>query len=271
MLYPVLSGSKGNCVLFRYGSRCLMIDAGGTRQDILEGLSRLSVDIGSVSAILLTHGHTDHVKSVASLSATYHIPVYATEKAWLAFLGKVKHQAKIRLTRVEAPLRMTLPPLLHLEGVEIRHFEQSHDAWHTVGYTFTHAGKKHSVATDLGSVPDEVISILRGSDSILIECNYDEALIERSFRPREHLERVKADTGHLSNRQCAEALAAILARGRAATVILGHLSSDHNRPELACRTVQDTLAKAGFSAGRDYRLYVTRNGEINSLQEWEEN
>ena len=43
----------------------------------------------TISAIAVTHEHSDHVKGVGILSRKYHLPVYANARTWAAMERQV--------------------------------------------------------------------------------------------------------------------------------------------------------------------------------------
>nr|MDQ3045183.1 hypothetical protein [Chloroflexota bacterium] len=62
--------------------------------------------------------------------------------------------------------------------------------------------------------------------------------------PQHLKDRVAGQRGHLSNRQCGEALAQVRPRLTPnRTIWLAHLSQTNNRPEVACATVAAALAE----------------------------
>ena len=78
------SGSSGNSSLVQSDKTNILIDAGESARKIENALSSINVPINSIDAIVVTHEHIDHVKSIGTLSKKYNIPVYATEKTWKA-------------------------------------------------------------------------------------------------------------------------------------------------------------------------------------------
>src|SRR5512139_1116512 len=74
------SGSKGNCLVVEGGGRTVLVDCGYGPREIKRRLAYLEVDIRKVDALLLTHGHGDHVKGAKQLAGSLGIPTYATEE-----------------------------------------------------------------------------------------------------------------------------------------------------------------------------------------------
>ena len=62
------SGSSGNSYLVKDDDTSIIIDAGISGKRILEGLDATGTPRGSVRAILVTHEHIDHVKSLPVLT-----------------------------------------------------------------------------------------------------------------------------------------------------------------------------------------------------------
>ena len=85
------------------------------------------------------------------------------------------------------------------------------------------------------------------ADFVYVEANHDPELLERNWNPN--------SLYHLSNGQCGDLLREALDHSHAppAAVMLGHLSEDRNRPELAEATVAAILEEAGHGS---VELYV---------------
>ena len=62
------SGSSGNCFIYQTPQGSLMIDAGIGIRKLTAYLLQYDIPISSIKAIFLTHDHSDHIKSAASLA-----------------------------------------------------------------------------------------------------------------------------------------------------------------------------------------------------------
>ena len=71
----LFSGSTGNSLLIESDNSKILIDAGESAKKIVSALSLLDINISDIDAILVTHEHSDHVKSLGTLSKKYNIPV----------------------------------------------------------------------------------------------------------------------------------------------------------------------------------------------------
>ena len=77
------SGSSGNSYLVKDDHTAVLVDAGISGKRILQGLEETNTPREMVSALLITHEHTDHVQSIPVL--TKRIPdlaVYANLATW---------------------------------------------------------------------------------------------------------------------------------------------------------------------------------------------
>ena len=92
------SGSTGNSLLVQTENTNILIDAGVSTRKIEVALGELSISPDNISAILITHEHSDHVQSVGNLSKKYNIPVFSNEETWIALSDE--HKSKIAESNV---------------------------------------------------------------------------------------------------------------------------------------------------------------------------
>lgn len=71
------SGSSGNSLFVQGQDAKILVDAGVSAKKITEALNSIDVDIKEINAIIVTHEHIDHIKSLGTLANKYNIPVYA--------------------------------------------------------------------------------------------------------------------------------------------------------------------------------------------------
>ena len=72
------SGSRGNGTLVALGDALFLVDCGFNLKQTEKRLARLQVSAGDITAILVSHEHSDHIAGVAALSHRYGLPVYAS-------------------------------------------------------------------------------------------------------------------------------------------------------------------------------------------------
>jgi phosphoribosyl 1,2-cyclic phosphodiesterase len=231
------SGSSGNSALVCHEETRILVDAGLSARQLCERLGSLGVDPDSLSAIVLTHEHGDHTRGLGVFCKKRKLAVYATMRT--AAVVREGLAAPVAWKQFEAG------DSFRIAGVEVHSFPIPHDAVDPVGYLFDCGSSRLGVVSDLGHVTRLVQERLRGVDTLFAEANYDEALLANDTkRPWATKQRISNRHGHLSNAQAAELVSAI-AGERLHRVVLGHLSSDCNQPDIAHSTVAKALKDAG--------------------------
>src|SRR5205807_10278075 len=79
------SGSRGNCAIVSSTCTKILIDAGISCRETFKRMKALGEDPHSLSAILITHEHSDHVHGLAVLARKLQIPIFmtgATHQVW---------------------------------------------------------------------------------------------------------------------------------------------------------------------------------------------
>jgi phosphoribosyl 1,2-cyclic phosphodiesterase len=254
------SGSKGNCTAIWTGDTVLLVDAGRLSvRYIRESLNLAGLDLSDVSGVLITHSHTDHFSDTTyRLCGRHGIPVYCSSLTWQAALRR-KSNRRLEMLEKDKLLRDRPDGRFKVGDFSVRPFAVSHShrmsAGEPVGYTLEADGFKVSYATDLGLVTPAIEERLAGSDILVLESNHDVEMERNSGRPRDTIEWVLGDTGHLSNEQCAQALQDVTdLAGRAPKhVVLAHISEECNLPDLA-------LSASGSILGR------RRTGLLHAMQ-----
>lgn len=259
---PLFSGSSGNALFIGAGDTRVLIDAGMPGRSIENALKEIGVLPETLSAIAVTHEHSDHVKGVGILSRKYHLPVYANERTWNAMARAVGEIAPRNRRMFENETDFFIGDLA------LYPFTIPHDAADPVGYRVFYGGRSVATATDMGYMKKGVLKTLSGTDVLLLESNHDPDLLMQNPRYSLYLkQRILGNHGHLSNEASASALLELCGTG-VRQVLLGHLSAENNTPELALSTAADTLSRAGvrlneeISVGLAWRDRVSRKFEI---------
>ena len=233
------SGSSGNAIFLESGGTAILIDAGLAAEAILRELAAFP-DTPLPQAILLTHEHDDHARGAASLARALGVPVFANE-------GTIRAGGALLAGAVVERFASGRP--FHVGRLAVEAFPVPHDAVEPVGFVVTGNATRVCVATDLGEATDEVQARAADADVVLIEANYDLALLGVSPYPWFLKNRILSPTGHLSNDAAAQ-VARHAASHRARTIALVHLSDINNLTPLARDTVQWALGRDGLSAVR---------------------
>jgi phosphoribosyl 1,2-cyclic phosphodiesterase len=196
-------------------------------------------DPHSLSAILITHEHSDHVYGLLVLAKKLKIPVFmtaATHQGWSRSLRNEQGECA-KLERLELFRSGTS---FAIGDIAVTPFTIPHDAADPVGFSFKTEGVKLVIATDLGYMPASVCDQLSCSDVIVIESNHDLEMLRVGPYPWSVKQRVMSRVGHLSN----DALAEFFANnydGTASYIVLAHLSEHNNHPEIARRAAERAL------------------------------
>ena len=85
----LFSGSSGNAIFLRTERTKLLIDAGLSGQRIIQALLSIGEDPSELSAVLVSHEHSDHAKGVGIISRRFDLPVYANENTWQSMHGSL--------------------------------------------------------------------------------------------------------------------------------------------------------------------------------------
>lgn len=232
-LRTLASGSSGNSTFLRVGEARILIDAGISYGRIQEGLRSMGESVESLSALVLTHAHGDHICGLEELARRHRdLPIMATEETAQACGGAKEWGAQSRMLRAGEAVMV--------EGLKILPFATEHDAPGSLGFRFEGAGFALGFATDLGRYTPQIVEALRGCQVLLVESNYDEELLQWSPYPAFLKRQIAGPGGHLSNRQCASLLKEI-AGPELERVLLLHLSEKNNRPALALLAAEEAL------------------------------
>src|SRR5271157_6217723 len=85
MVSMLASGSRGNCAIVASARTRILVDAGISCRETFKRMKAAGDDPHSLSAIVITHEHTDHVSGLLVLARKLKIPVFmtgATHQAW---------------------------------------------------------------------------------------------------------------------------------------------------------------------------------------------
>ena len=251
------SGSSGNCLLVRSGSRTLLLDAGISARRITNSLKELDISVTELDAVLITHAHSDHISGLAVLMKKLRVPIYASPLCTCELMEKIPNIADL-LCPVEPG------DTVEIGDMACQSFSTPHDSPGSMGWAVSAQGCKMALATDLGHITPQVLEGISGCDLLVAECNHDEDWVRTGPYPRYLQERILGKFGHLSNEAGAQLIRQAVEMGTR-TVVLAHLSSDNNTPSRAKTVVEDCLRSAGIDPQRDIELAVAPRLERGHL------
>ncbi len=218
------SGSKGNATFVESGQTRLLIDAGFSGKEIERRLAEIGVGAETLSAILITHEHGDHIKGAAILSRRFRLPVFVNNQT-LAAAGSV-------LDNLQQCHAFVTGETFVFQDFQIHPFAISHDAADPVGFLLSNGLVFLGYCTDTGLVSKLMQHRLSNCHGLVLEANHDPELLRNGPYPPALQQRVRGKTGHLANVEAAVFLRDILHDGLE-HVVLSHLSETNNRPHLA--------------------------------------
>ena len=244
------SGSMGNAALVSCGGTHILLDAGISAKRITAGLHTLGVAPHQLSAVLLTHEHSDHVSGLRVFAKKMEAPVFATGPTCRAWRRKNPCEMVNNLFQELKP-----GAGIQVGAVWVESFPTPHDAAGSVGYSIAGEGSRMVLATDLGHITQDVRRAVEGCDLLVCEANHDEDWVRTGPYPYYLKQRILGDYGHLSNETGAE-LAAWAVQSGTRSVILAHLSQQNNTPARAYETAALRLKAMGCDPERDVSLRV---------------
>ncbi|MDB4905799.1 MAG: beta-lactamase domain protein [Gemmatimonadetes bacterium] len=230
------SGSAGNAVLVECGETRVLVDCGFGTRTMAMRLKLAHVAPESISACIVTHEHSDHVKGVAQAAQKWGWSVFATHGT-----AACPELADAQVRTFAAGDSLVIGSM-HVETRRI-----PHDASEPIGLVLEsqRSGVRMGVAYDVGHVTDDVRALCRDLDLLVLESNHDDGMLRAGPYPWVVQQRIAGPLGHLSNRE-ASALAADSLSPNLAHVVLAHLSERCNEPELAASRTRAALARARF-------------------------
>jgi len=252
------SGSSGNCAYLETTETRILVDAGFSPLQIRKRLATIGRAPEKLSAILITHEHSDHIAGILGMADKFQIPVYCNRLTqdgtiW-AFKAKWDSKKKPALAGLEGTehLKAKIDWRLFETGasfeigdVSIETFSIPHDAQDPVGFLLRTTAGNIGFATDLGHVTKLVMERIRAANVLVLESNHDVKMLQDCPRRSWALkQRILGRHGHISNVTAAETVAQIMS-ANLRQLYLAHLSRECNTPELAEHVMAEQLHHIG--------------------------
>lgn len=252
------SGSSGNCQYIETDNTKILIDGGFSGKKIEGLLSSIGVDPCELDGIFITHEHIDHVRGVGVLSRRYDLPIFANANTWM---GMEKTIGKIKENNIKV---FTSEKDLDIRDITVCPIKIFHDALEPVGYIIYYKKNKISIVTDTGFVNDIMKQKMKGSNLYLMESNHDVDMLKEGSYPWALKQRVLSTRGHLSNIDAGMVLGDLVSAS-GEIILLGHLSQENNKPELAHKTVKDSMMNLGINVDNDLTLDLTYRDKVTKV------
>ena len=236
-VHTLASGSSGNAAVLSCGDTHLLLDAGISCRRITTALNALGLSPELLSAILITHTHSDHISGLRTLLKKADCPILAKASTCRELCCRFEG-IDGRLMELEAPVQMGE------DAITPR--PTSHDAPGSCGWRLVTESGSVGFLTDTGYVTDEALDLLPGVDFVILESNHDVESLCSGPYPYYLKQRILGLQGHLCNEDAAQ-FAVTLAENGASDIVLAHLSRDNNTPAMALNAVAASLDGAGLA------------------------
>ncbi len=239
------SGSKGNATLVAFGKTILMIDCGFSTKETVRRLALKGLKPEQITAILVTHEHSDHISGVAGFSKRFSTPVWLNR-------GTSLHKKSEAISNCQV---FNSHHPFNIADFKIQPVPVPHDSREANQFVFSIKGKRVGVLTDVGQITQHMINAYAGCSALLLEFNYDARLLMSGSYPYSLKKRVSGDLGHLSNEQSAKFLNEIESSQ------VEFLAAMHKSEENNCETIIETYIQK-FTKGKsiDYLIATQNNG-----------
>ena len=265
--YALYSGSSGNAYIIKSGKTVLLLDCGRSAAALRRAIQSVGLDEGDVTAILLTHEHSDHVSALRVFHKRHRIPIIGAAPVLSAVCDC---EEMCSMARVPAGRSF------RVGDITVKCCTVPHDSAANLSYGFVgDEGEYLVVATDIGEVTDDIRDHLRGATVAVIESNHDKNMLRCGPYPAYLKSRIASRFGHLSNDEAAELGLAVVREG-CRGIVLAHLSRENNTPKLALDSFRRCLAAEGTTdvplccAGEDVPVRIVIDGDRCSICELRE-
>ena len=230
------SGSSGNCAYLETPETRILIDAGFSARQTRQRLAAIGRSPESLTGILVTHEHSDHIAGLAALCSKINVPIYCNRDTREAMELQLQAKFDCRVFSTGASFEVG--------DIVVDTFSIPHDASDPVGFLLRTSGGNIGFLTDLGHATKMVLQRVRAANVLVLEANHDLKMLQDSSRPWSLKQRIAGRHGHLSNEDAADAAEEIMS-SELRHLYLGHLSRECNRPQLAFRVMSERLQKIG--------------------------
>jgi phosphoribosyl 1,2-cyclic phosphodiesterase len=203
-----------------------------TRQALVPLIEQSKID-----SVLLTHIHSDHISYYPlRVLEEMLLPVHLSEDSMDQLKEKHFNGYGFKFLKLHPynNRKFSIGDFL------IKPFEVSHNPYYpTYGFELFYQDIKAVIATDFNEW-DSIFDRFVDADFIFVESNHDLGLLEQYYNPNSEY--------HMPNPDTAELLVNVVREGRKfpRVIMLGHLSSQRNKPKIAIKETATAFKKAGI-------------------------
>lgn len=223
------SGSRGNALLVEHADTLIMIDCGLPLRVLEARLAAVGRSARDIDAMLVTHEHADHSRSIGAFQRRYHVPLWATPGTASA-IGRPPLLKSLSCHRP-----------LEIGSITVEPFPVPHDAREPCQFAFRAGSRRLGVLTDTGHATPAIRERLTDCQGLAIEFNHDATMLENGSYPPAVKARVASRVGHLNNAQSVDLVEQVGHRDLGWIVGL-HISEQNNSESAVRRAVEPLLS-----------------------------
>lgn len=241
------SSSKGNSTYIEMNNSKFLIDAGLGFNDIKDKLFTLGVTADELDFIIVTHAHSDHVRSIHSFNRVYNTKIYIGENTYN------EYNKKELLKNYEF-----LDNITEINGIKFDKIPISHDR-SGFGFVFEHDNKSICYMADTGMIHTKFHKKMQNKTVYVFESNHDVMMEMNGTKDEMTKIRNIGDMGHLSNEDCAMYLNRLIGNDTK-DIILIHISEHDNLPEKAYEVNRTSIID-------DIKIHMSYPNKISDIIE----
>ena len=192
------SGSRGNCALVATSSTRILVDAGLSGRETFKRLRALGERAEEISAILITHEHSDHVAGLQRLATKLNVPVFLTAPTHHAWSRAVRDSSE-RARSPNCRSRSISPPAAAFAWAISRSCPSPSRTTPPTRWAspFARKASRSVLPPTWATCRRACANHLRGCTVLVMESNHDVEMLRSGPYPWSVKQRVMSRVGHL--------------------------------------------------------------------------